>query len=430
MGKKAVKFGGTSLCDAAQMKKAAEIVRSDTERSVVVVSAPGKRTPKDEKMTDLLLRMDKTDSFSEREAVFAVICERLNDITEKLGLTLDFSNEFDMILREFHGDALISRGEYFCAKIFAAYLGFHFLDAADVIFFREDGAVDEEKTRYVLGRAIETYQTVVIPGFYGSLPNGEIHIFPRGGSDITGAIAADAANADVYENFTDVCGLLLADPKIVENPKTVPAVSYRELRRLSSMGATVLHADSILPLYQSKIPIVIRNTNAPKGDCTWILPQKEKCAVSGIVGQKGYTLFSVSRTRIGEDIFAFRELLALFGEYTSSVYSTPRTVDACGILVRSEDISDVKETIIRRIYHDFHGDNVILTEELALLSVISECSASQNAATLLRVMEDMGAYPILLDGGADHLGITVGFRSCYLEELIRRLYAKFEKEIF
>ncbi|MBQ8497110.1 MAG: aspartate kinase [Clostridia bacterium] len=429
MGKKAVKFGGTSLCNAAQMKKAAEIVRADTERQLVIVSAPGKRMPQDEKITDMLFRMQKAGNLNERKEIFKAVQNRFDMMIHELLLPLDFSEEYCYIAEEANGDFLISRGEYFCAKIFAALLDFTFIDAKDVIFFKENGMIDTEKTRKMFAERLSENEKAVIPGFYGSMPNGDIRLFPRGGSDITGAVVADAIHADIYENFTDVSGFLLTDPKIVNNPKTVPTLSYGELRRLSSMGAFVLHADTILPLYEKKIPIVIRNTNDPNGACTWIMSQKTENAVGGIVGQKGYTLFSVSRTGIGEDIADFKELLSLFERYTSSVYSTPRTVDACGILVKSEDIQNEKEKILHEIHTYFHAESVVLTERMALLSVISEGSASQNTKIILQTMEEIGAVPLLLDGGADMLGVTVGFDESYLEKLIVRLYEIFEKDL-
>lgn len=424
VGKKAVKFGGTSLCDAAQMKKAAEIVRSDASREIIVVSAPGKRTPKDEKITDLLLRMEKTKTLEERRTVFSLVRERFDSLIRSLMLPLDFSEEYEDIFWNASGDLLISRGEYFCARIFAALLNYRFTDAADTVFFGKDGMIDTIKTREKLGKEILAHRRVVIPGFYGRDADGKIKTFPRGGSDITGAIAADAADAAIYENFTDVSGFLLADPKIVSAPMTVPALSYGELRRLSSMGATVLHADSILPLYEKKIPVVICNTNDPSGSRTYITEKKTTRAIAGIVGQKGYTLFSVSAPNIGEDISESQKLFSLFECYTKSVYATPRTVDACGFLVRSADISEQKEEIVQALRSAFRATSVTIKESMALLSIVGEEQPLQCAKLLFETMEEMAAYPLLLDGGADSLGITVGFEEDHLAALIRRLYEK------
>lgn len=421
MGKKAVKFGGTSLCDAAQMKKAAEIVRADPERETVVVSAPGKRTANDEKITDMLFQMNQAENNEERKEIFHRICYRLDTMIKELHLSLDFSEEYQRMEKS-EGDFLISRGEYFCAKIFASLLGFDFVDAGDVIFFHQDGTLDIEKTRKIFQKRKIREKKTVIPGFYGCLPDGEIHIFPRGGSDITGAIVADAIDAELYENFTDVGGFLLADPKIVENPKTVPEVSYSELRRLSSMGASVLHADTILPIFEKKIPVVIRNTNDPFGKHTYILPHKKMTGISGIVGQKGYTLFSVSRMGIGEKISDLKALLSFLEAYTSAVYAIVHTVDTCGFLVRTEDIKKQKSEIVMKIYEEFDAEAVILTENMALLSVIGEGMAAQNTHLILKTMVSIGAEPLLLDGGADKLGVSVGLDERYTEKLIRQLY--------
>ncbi len=421
MGKKAVKFGGTSLCDAAQMQKAAEIVRADPTREIVVVSAPGKRTANDEKITDMLFRMNQAEKNEERKAIFHRICNRLDAMIEALGLPLDFSDEYrDMEKSE--GDFLISRGEYFCAKIFASLLNFDFIDAGELIFFHQDGTLDMDKTRKRFQKIKVKDKKAVIPGFYGSLPDGRIHIFPRGGSDITGAVAADVIDAEIYENFTDVNGFLLADPKIVINPKTVPTVSYGELRRLSSMGASVLHADTILPIFEKKIPVVIRNTNDPNGKHTYVLPQKQTLDVSGIVGQKGYTLFSVSRMGIGEKISDLKALLSFLERYTPYVYAIVHTVDTCGFLVRTEDIGTKKLEIITKIYEEFDAETVWITENMALLSVIGEGMATQNIHLMIETMAKIGAEPLLLDGGADKLGVTVGFDEKYTETLIRALY--------
>ena len=255
MGMKAVKFGGTSLSHAEQIKKAAEIVQSDKERRIVTVSAPGKRFPQDEKITDLLYRMDKAENWDKREEIFSLIRRRFDTIIQDLNLSLDFSKEYGEISEgKIKGAALFGKGEYFCARIFSALIGYSFVDASEVIFFDEKGNPDLPKIKKAIGEAIKTKENIVIPGFYGRKPNGEIAVFPRGGSDITGALTAYAAEADVYENFTDVNGFLLADPRMVSDPETVKEISYGELRRLSSMGACVLHADSVLPLKESEIP--------------------------------------------------------------------------------------------------------------------------------------------------------------------------------
>ena len=383
MGIKAVKFGGTSLSHAEQMKKAAEIVQSDKERRVVAVSAPGKRFSRDDKITDLLYRMDRAETEDKRREIFSEITERFDGMIASLGLGLDFSEEYRDILANAHGADLISRGEYFCARIFAALLGYSFADARDVILFDSRGEPDMPRIREAVQAHLARHGTVVIPGFYGAMPDGEIVLFPRGGSDITGAIAAAAADADVYENFTDVNGFLLADPKTVEAPRTVRELSYEELRRLSSMGACVLHSDSVLPLKEKGIPVLIRNTNDPDGEFTRICRQKTGRSVSGIVGQRGYVLFSVYLTGIGKNLADFYRLLGIFEAYTPNVYSTPHTVDAVGVLVYGDDIGGRKKDILRDLFEVLHAEAVTITANMALLSVIGEGMSSETARIIL-----------------------------------------------
>lgn len=424
MGIKAVKFGGTSLSHAEQMKKAAEIVRSDRERRIVTVSAPGKRFPQDDKITDLLYRMDKAETEEKRKGLFSVIRGRFDAIVSELGLSLDFSEEYREVERTAHGAALISRGEYFCARIFAELLGYAFADARDLIFFDEKGETDMKRTGEAMRSVLDRYENIVIPGFYGAMPDGSIALFPRGGSDITGAIAAAAADADVYENFTDVSGFLLADPKAIDSPRTVGELSYEELRRLSSMGACVLHSDSVLPLKAKGIPVLIRNTNDPDGMFTRICAKKSVRSVSGIVGQRGYLLFSVYLTGIGKNLEDQRRLLGIFGAYTANVYSTPHTVDALGVLVYGEDIGGRKEEILRDLFERLRAEAVTVTSDMALVSVVGEGMSSETARMILQTMAEIGAEPLLIDGGADRLGITVGFDERHLRALIERLYEK------
>ncbi len=424
MGIKAVKFGGTSLSHAEQMEKAAEIVRSDKERRIVTVSAPGRRFPRDDKITDLLYRMDRAKTKETRDEIFSVIRGRFDGIIAELRLPLDFSEEYRRIGQTAHGADLISRGEYLCARIFAVLLGFAFVDACDLILFNEKGEPDMPRIEKAVQAALERHGGIVIPGFYGKMPDGTIALFPRGGSDITGAVAAAAANADVYENFTDVNGFLLADPKMVDAPRTVRELSYEELRRLSSMGACVLHSDSVLPLRSKEIPVLIRNTNEPTGEFTRICTKKSARAVSGIVGQRGYLLFSVYLTGIGKDLENFRRLLDIFGAYTANVYSTPHTIDAVGVLVYGEDIGGRRADILRDLFDILHAEAVTVTSDMALLSVIGEGMSSENARLVLQTMAELGAEPLLVDGGADKLGVTVGFDEAYLPELIARLYEK------
>ena len=422
VGIKAVKFGGTSLSHAEQIKKAAEIVQSDKERRIITVSAPGKRFPQDEKITDLLYRMDEAKTKEEREAVFSVIRARLNEIIRELHLNLDFTEEYEKILNGIQGAALYGKGEYFSAQIFAALTGYTFIDAVDVIFLDEKGEPDLAKIKRAMAEILALHERIVIPGFYGRKPNGEIAVLPRGGSDITGALIAYAANAEVYENFTDVNGFLLADPRTVAKPETVKEISYEELRRLSSMGACVLHADTVLPLKIPKIPVFIRNTNDPMGDYTKICAKKSERSYSGIVGQKGYLLFSVVKRELGKNLADFQSLLRFFEAYTKHVYSTPHTVDAVGVLIDKEELNIDQNEMAEKLCEEFHAEFVSVTEHIALLSLIGEGTSAEGTRLILNVMKTLGAEPILLDGGSDSLGVTVGFDEKYLLPLIVTVY--------
>ncbi len=429
MGMKAVKFGGTSLCSAAQMKKAAEIVLADADRRVVVVSAPGKRSPEDEKITDLLYRCYEEADDVKKACLFEKIRERFDGIISDLGLSLDLSEEYEAIQNagvKFGGrDYFVSRGEYLCAKIFAALLKYEFLDAADGIFFHEDGSFDGRKTRTVLSALLAQREAVVIPGFYGRMPNDTIKTFPRGGSDITGAVAADAAGAYLYENFTDVSGFLLADPKIVDKPETVSIISYKELRRLSYMGASVLHEDAVFPVRRSGIPINIRNTDCPDDPGTMIVEKKKTGAgISGIAGKKGYSLIRVSKDRIGVDSAAVQSLLGIFERRQMAAYADARSVDSVGILVESRNIAGKKDYILNEICQCLEPDTIGLSEEIALVCVVGEQMPPSVPAAVFCALEELGERIRFIGFGADDIVLTVGIREQAFERAVRKIYEK------
>ncbi len=429
MGIKAVKFGGTSLCSAAQMKKAAEIVLADADRRIVVVSAPGKCSPDDEKITDLLYRCYEETDLQEKGRLFEKIRGRFDGIISELGLSLDLSEEYRRMMSDgahLGGrDYFVSRGEYLCAKIFSQLLGFAFLDAADGIFFREDGSFDADRTQTVLSGLLADRSAVVIPGFYGRMPNDTIKTFPRGGSDITGAVAAAAAGAYLYENFTDVSGFMLADPKIVGGAKTVAVISYKELRRLSYMGAAVLHEDSVFPVRMSGIPINIRNTDRPDDCGTMIVPKKEQSGmVSGIAGKKGFTLIRVERDGLGEDAAALRILLGIFERRKMTVMAVLRSVDSVGIVVRSAETAGKKDYILNEICQDLEPETVGLTENLALVCIVGEHMRGQAVQAVFDALGELGEYPLVTDSGADDISLMIGIREEGFERAIRKIYEK------
>ena len=429
MGIKAVKFGGTSLCSAAQMKKAAEIVLADADRRVVVVSAPGKRSPQDEKITDLLYRCYEAPEGEEKVRLFERTRERFDEILSDLGTSLDLSQEYETIWNtagKFGGrDYFVSRGEYLCAKIFSGLLGYEFLDAADGIFFHEDGTFDDERTRETLSSLLARRNAVVIPGFYGKMPNDTIRTFPRGGSDITGAIAADAAGAYLYENFTDVSGFLLADPKIVDKSETVSIISYKELRRLSYMGASVLHEDAIFPVRRSGIPINIRNTDSPDDPGTMIVEKKDQLgAVSGIAGKKGYVLIRISRDRIGSDAAAARILSGIFERRRIPIYGDSHSVDSIGILVEARDIAGKRDYILNEICQCLEPEAVGLTDGLALICVVGERLCPAVPCAVFCALSELLERVQFIDLGADDIVLTVGIREAAFEQAVRKIYEK------
>ena len=298
---KVVKFGGSSLASAEQFKKVGDIVRADESRKYVVPSAPGKRFKDDTKVTDMLYACyELAEEGKDFKKALADIKDRYQEIIDGLGLDLSLDDEFAVIGKNFKEKAgsnyAASRGEYLNGIIMAKYLGFAFVDAATVIFFHEDGTLNEEKTDEILSAKLKECGQAVVPGFYGAMPDGSVKTFSRGGSDITGSIVAKAAKVDVYENWTDVSGFLIADPRIIDNPQGIDVITYKELRELSYMGATVLHEDAIFPVRQQGIPINIRNTNAPEDNGTWIVGstcQKSKYVITGIAGKRGFCSINI-----------------------------------------------------------------------------------------------------------------------------------------
>ncbi|MBR0326857.1 MAG: aspartate kinase, partial [Clostridia bacterium] len=315
---KALKFGGSSLADAEQFKKVASIVKAEDSRRYVVVSAPGKRFDGDTKITDMLYEAyGIADAGEDATEIFAKIRGRFESIISGLALDLDLSKDFDKIFNAFQHhpgrDYAASRGEYLNAKIFAAYIGYDFIDAAKYIFFKDNGTFDAERTNEALSEALSRHERAVLPGFYGSMPNGTVKTFSRGGSDITGSIVARAVKADLYENWTDVSGFLMADPRLVKNPKPIDEITYRELRELSYMGAGVLHEDAIFPVRAAGISINIKNTNRPEDKGTMIVPHSEyynyETVITGIAGKKGLSVINIEKDMMNSEIGFGRKVL-------------------------------------------------------------------------------------------------------------------------
>lgn len=377
---KVVKFGGSSLASAAQFKKVGAIIRKEETRRYVVPSAPGKRHSGDTKVTDLLYKCyvqailddDREEDFEE---ILKVIKDRYDSIINGLELTISLDDEFKTIQENFSKkigrDYAASRGEYLNGIIMAAYLGYEFIDAAEVIFFDEEGEFDAEKTNEVLSERLAHTERAVIPGFYGSNPDGTIHTFSRGGSDITGSIVARAVHADMYENWTDVSGFLIADPRIIKNPKAIDVITYRELRELSYMGATVLHEDAIFPVRREGIPINIRNTNAPEDKGTLIVEatcQKPRFTITGVAGKKDFASITVEKAMMNSEVGFCRKVLTVFEDNGISIEHMPSGIDTMTIFVHQDEFAEREQKVIAGIHRAVEPDFLELESDLALIA--------------------------------------------------------------
>ncbi len=420
MNRKAVKFGGTSLCDANRMKMARDIVLADAGRRVIVVSAPGKRFQGDEKITDLLIRASGAGK-EEKEALLDAVRRRFDEIIEELALPLFLEKEYAE-MRRLEGDALVSRGEYFSARIFSALLGFPFFDAKELIFFGADGGIDAARTR----AAFSGMEYAVIPGFYGSF-GGKIRLFSRGGSDISGAIAADAVDAEIYENFTDVEGFLLADPKLVREPVTVPLLSYRELRALSSMGAGVLHADAVLPLRDKQIPVVIRSTFFPHGAHSWVVSRKEK-GIGGIASLSGYTMLTVERAGLFEDKTAMEEALAVLKEHGLIPVRTAMDTDAFHAVIPSADYlaADKAAGALQAV---MDAQLVTVRCGLSLIVVAGEGLTPQIHAEILHALQKASIRPLFWSASDEGFLLTLCLLTSEEKAAVSAIYETLKEKL-
>ena len=374
-----VKFGGSSLASAEQYVKVANIIKADPARRFVVASAPGKRFDGDVKVTDLLYKcFNLSEAGEDFEPVLAQIKERFGDIINELNIDFDIQFEIDRLRRHIvegtDKEYMASRGEYLNSKILAAYLGFDFIDPCTCIFFNEDGSFNAEDTNYVLGKILREKEHAVVAGFYGARPSGKIYTFSRGGSDVTGSIVARAANADLYENWTDVSGMMAADPRVVENPKTISYISYTELRELSYMGASVLHEDAVFPVRKAGIPINIRNTNAPEDDGTMIMPTIPKVitpsAVTGIAGKKGFTVVHVEKSSMNGEVGFGAKLLQIFADFGVPFEHCPTGIDTMSVVVSTELLAPVRDAVMASIKAKLKPDILIANDGLAIVAVV------------------------------------------------------------
>ena len=372
-------FGGSSLANAEQFQKVGEIIRSDESRRYVVPSAPGKRFDGDTKVTDLLYKCYNTAV--EGEDFIPILQEikgRYYEIIRGLNLDLSLEDEFAQIEGDFKAQAgtdyAASRGEFLNGKVMAAYLGYEFVDAADVIRFDKNGNLDAEKTDRLLSKKLAKCERAVIPGFYGAGEDGKVKTFSRGGSDVTGSLVAKAIKADLYENWTDVSGFLVTDPRIVKNPEVIESITYRELRELSYMGATVLHEDAIFPVRKEGIPINIKNTNRPEDKGTFIVEstcKKPKFTITGIAGKKGFCSINIEKSMMNSEVGFGRKVLQVFEDQGINFEHVPSGIDTMTVYVHQDEFEEKEQQVIAGIHRAVQPDFVEMESDLALIAVVS-----------------------------------------------------------
>ena len=433
---KVVKFGGSSLADAEQFKKVRDIVLEDPSRRYVVPSAPGKRFREDDKVTDLLYACYNLSAQGEPiDEVFNKIVERYDSIVNALNVDLDLSDEYLHIkwsIKHHAGrDYAASRGEYLNGKILASYLGYDFVDPTVYIKFGDDGVFDSEITNSLLSAKLASHERAVIPGFYGSMPNGTIKTFSRGGSDITGSIVARAVRADIYENWTDVDGFLMADPRIVEDPKVISTITYRELRELSYMGAGVLHEDSIFPVRVAGIPINIRNTNNKLSRGTMIVPETDEFDTSGVItgiaGKKGFSVLTIEKALMNSETGFGRKVLEAIEEEGISFEHLPSGIDTMSVVLNTHDISEHKKAIIESICESVNPDSVSIEDGLALIAVVGRAMAKAKgtAYRVFKAVAEAGINVKMIDQGSSELNIILGVDESDFDAALNAIYAEF-----
>ena len=430
--KKVVKFGGSSLASAEQFQKVADIIHAQEERRYVIPSAPGKRFDGDSKVTDMLYGCyHLAEAGEDFEKELAEIRERYQEIIDGLGLQISLDGEFDIITKSFREKAgenyASSRGEYLNGIVMAAYLGYEFVDAAQVVRFKDSGEFDAELTNQILGERLSGLSHAVIPGFYGAYGDGRVKTFSRGGSDITGSIVARAVKADIYENWTDVSGFLIADPRIIENPEAIETITYRELRELSYMGAGVLHEDAIFPVRREGIPINIRNTNKPEDEGTWIVEstcQKSKYVITGIAGKKGFCSVNIEKAMMNSEIGFGRKVLQAFEDSGISFEHVPSGIDTMTIFVHQDEFIDKEQKVVSAIHRLADPDSVDIEADLALIAVVGRGMKSTRgtAGRIFSALAHANVNVKMIDQGSSELNIIIGVADEDFEAAIASIY--------
>ena len=423
------KFGGSSLADSAQFKKVKAIIKSNPARRVVVVSAPGKRFSDDNKITDLLYTLGSHLQYGvPDDKIWSSIVERYKEIKETLNLGIDIESELEEYSKTFGKDmdqnCLVSRGEYFCARLMSSYLGFTFVDAADVMRFSYDGKLDIVESEKLVRAAFDKYGSIVIPGFYGAYPNGDINLFSRGGSDVTGSYLSKFLSATIYENLTDISCIRAADPKLAKNPKAIERITYEELRELSYMGASVLHEDSILPVQEAGIAINLRNTNEPANPGTIIAKEAGAGApITGLAGKKGFLSCVIHKKHMSGEVGFFRKVLSVFEKFNINVEHTPTGMDMFGVIVSEEQAAKHIHTIIAEIESSL-GADVTIVRDIALIAVVGRNMAGHYGicASVFKILCENKINVKLIAQSPDELNIIVGIAAEKYATAISCLY--------
>ena len=436
MGVKVAKFGGSSVADAIQIRKLRDIVKADDSIHYVVVSAPGKRYADDSKITDLLyLCKTHIEHKIPYEQIFQVICDRYVSTEENLGVDVGIKEELNNIREKLEqgttADYIASRGEYLNAKIIAAFLGFDFVDAQEIIKFNEKGKLMDDLTNDLIGKTLKNHEFAVIPGFYGEkLEDGAIKTFSRGGSDITGALIARGVNADVYENWTDVSGFLMADPRIVSNPKPIEKISYMELRELSYMGASVLHEEAIFPAKAEGIPINIRNTNRPEDKGTMItadLEVHEDQIVSGIAGRKNFTVIAIYKNHLANEKGFIRRLAGIIEDHDMTIEHLPTGIDTMSVVIDNNVLNGKLDEVVDEIKYQLKPDSVDVVEDMALIATVGAGMSARKgtSARLFTALAEAGVNIRMIDQGSSEMNIIVGVEKKDFETAIKAIYKAF-----
>ncbi|EOS41884.1 aspartate kinase [Lachnospiraceae bacterium JLR.KK009] len=429
---KVVKFGGSSLANAGQFAKVAKIIQEDQNRRYVVPSAPGKRNAKDTKVTDMLYQCYAlAEAGEDFKPLLKKIRERYDSIINGLNLNFSLNKEFETIAGNFQNkagaDYAASRGEYLNGIIMANYLGFPFVDAAEVIRFDSQGEFDADTTDRILSERLKGCEYAVIPGFYGAREDGMVKTFSRGGSDITGSIVAKAVRADLYENWTDVSGFLVADPRIIHKPEVIKVITYRELRELSYMGATVLHEDAVFPVRKEGIPINIRNTNAPEDEGTLIVEstcRQPDYTITGIAGKKGFVAVNIDKDMMNAEVGFGRKVLAAFEEHGISFEHVPSGIDTMTVFVHQEEFEGKEQQVLSALHRKAKPDSIDLEGNLALIAVVGRGMRSTRgtAGRIFSALAHANVNVKMIDQGSSELNIIIGVQNSDFEEAIRAIY--------